>query len=107
MSNRLVSQKTTIASRKAQEEKEALIQEILEKVDHGRTTAMFLAFGATLKEKLGLSEESLFEIFESVDQLMGTYNTMSSIKEFRKYVSDTYQFDLEYDANDVLKPEWK
>ena len=66
---------------------------------------MFLAFGATLKEKLGVSEEALFEIFEGVDQLMGTYNTMSSIKEFRKYVVETYQFDVAYDANDVLKQE--
>ena len=74
--------------------------------DRCRTTLqMFLAFGATLKEKLGVSEEMLFEIFEGVDQLMGTYNTMSSIKEFRKFVADTYQFDVAYDANDVLKPE--
>ena len=87
------------------EDKETFIQEILDKVDQGRTTAMFLAFGATLKEKLGVSEEMLFEIFEGVDQLMGTYNTMSSIKEFRKFVADTYQFDVAYDANDVLKPE--
>lgn len=105
MSNRLVKTKTTMVPNQGMEDKETLIQEILEKVDQGRTTAMFLAFGATLKEKLGVSEEMLFEIFEGVDQLMGTYNTMSSIKEFRKFVADTYQFDVTYDANDVLKPE--
>jgi len=99
MSNRLVKTKTTMVPNQGMEDKETLIQEILEKVDQGRTTAMFLAFGATL------SEEMLFEIFEGVDQLMGTYNTMSSIKEFRKFVADTYQFDVAYDANDVLKPE--
>ena len=49
MSNRLVKTKTTMVPNQGMEDKETLIQEILEKVDQGRTTAMFLAFGATLR----------------------------------------------------------
>lgn len=88
----------------AEQKRQQMVDEILQKVENTKTEAMMLSFGAAMKEVLNLDNDIIFKVLQSADDKMGKYNTIESLDAFRSHIIEAYGFDIRTEPDERTSP---